>query len=356
MANIPPDQAWRHLPAWEQRLMRLSPVGPVLTGLAIAATVFASFYLVAVIDGVSIFSDGTRSVYGMAPEAWAAFVISLFTWAFISANELAGRRTFTDVFILAPKLAGVSGEDLLRALEPSKERNRDGLIAAGAGLFVGASIFLGQRNSDLPERGMFENFGLIDTWTLVASMILASLVVRWVVMTRGESSIVTDSLLETAKLDLLSRSDAGVIGQIALRGAVVWLLHAAILFLMFVGQPLNAVLIVAFLAIVAIAFMVLFTPLRWVHRLIAQTKQRELTQIRDDIRDARIQVTQSGSGGAEAGSRLTGLLAYEARIEGVSEWAIDVGTMFRFVGLLSLPVVSWTGGAFAERIIDWMIG
>lgn len=336
--------------------MRISPVGPVLTGLAIAVTVFASFYIVALIDGASIFSDGTRSVGGLTPEAWAAFVISLFSWAFISANELAGRRTFTDVFILAPKLAGVRGEDLLRALEPSKERNRAGLIAAGAGLVVGAGVFMGQRNSDRPDLGILENFQLIDAWTLVASMILASLVVRWVVMTRGESSIVTDSLLDTAKLDLLSRSDAGVIGQIALRGAVVWLLHAAILFLMFVGQPLSAVLIMAFLAIVAIAVMVLFTPLRWVHRLINQTKQSELAQVREDIRHARQQVTLAGTDGADAGSRLTGLLAYEARIDGVSEWAIDVGTMLRFAGLLSLPVISWTGGAFAERIIDWMIG
>lgn len=77
--------------------------------------------------------------------------------------------------------------------------------------------------------------------------------------------------------------------------------------------------------------------------------------MRDDIRRARAQLNDSGSDGAMAGSRLAGLLAYEARIEGVSEWALDVGTMARFIGLLSLPVLSWTGGAFAERIIDWVI-
>ena len=336
--------------------MAISPVGPVLTGLVIAVLVFLSFYAVTLIEGVSMFSDGARNVAGLSADTWAAFVISLFGWAFISANEIAGQRNLKDIYALAPKLAGISGDDLLRALEPSPERVRAGWIAAGAGLVIGALLFIGQRNAGTPERGYFEEFTLIAWWAMIATMILTSLVIRWVVMARGETSHVTDSLLNTAQLDLLSQSDAQVVGTIALRGALVWLLHAAILFLLFVGQPLNAVLIVTFLFIVAIAFMVLFTPLRWVHRLIAQTKQRELAQVRDDIRNARELVTRSGSDGAEAGSRLTGLLAYEARIEGVSEWAINVGTMFRFAGLLSLPVISWTGGAFAERIIDWLIG
>lgn len=336
--------------------MAISPVGPVLTGLVIAALVFLSFYVVTLIEGVSMFSEAERSVAGLSADAWAAFVISLFGWAFISANEIAGQRNLKDIYALAPKLAGITGDDLLRALEPSPERMRAGWIAAGVGLVIGALLFVGQRSAGMPDRGYFEEFSLIAWWAMIATMVLTSLVIRWVVMARGETSQVTDNLLDKAQLDLLSQSDAQVVGTIALRGALVWLLHAAILFLLFVGQPLNAVLIVTFLFIVAIAFMVLFTPLRWVHRLIAQTKQRELAQVRDDIRTARQQVAKTGSDGAEAGSRLTGLLAYEARIEGVSEWAIDVGTMFRFVGLLSLPVISWTGGAFAERIIDWLIG
>ncbi len=356
MTGTPQDQAWRHLPSWERRLMEITPLGPIGTGLVMAVITFLSFVCVAAIEGASIYSTGPRSVAGLSADAWAALVISLFAWAFISANEIAGKRNLRDIQFLAPKLAGISGDDLLRALEPSRERRRAGWIAAGVGLIIGAALFLGQRNAGMPERGLFEEFTLIAWWAMFATVILTSLVIRWVVMARGETSHVTDNLLDKAKLDLLSQEDAHVVGTIALRGALVWLLHAAILFLLFVGQPLNVVLIVTFLTIVAVAVMVFFTPLRWVHRLITQTKQRELAQVRDDIRNARQQVAKPGSDGAEAGSRLTGLLAYEARIEGVSEWAIDVGTMFRFVGLLSLPVISWTGGASAERIIDWLIG
>ncbi|CDO60081.1 hypothetical protein BN1012_Phect1868 [Candidatus Phaeomarinobacter ectocarpi] len=336
--------------------MAVSPVGPVATGFGLAALVFASFYLVTVIEDVSIFSTADRSVVGLSADAWAALVISTFFWAFISANEIAGQRNIKDIYTLAPKLAGITGDDLMRALEPSPERRRAGWIAAVLGLVIGAALFIAQRDAGTPERGYFEEFTLVAWWALIATMLLSSLVIRWVVMARGETTEVTDNVLESAQLDLLSRADAHMVGGIALRGALVWLLHAAILFLLFVGQPLNAVLIVAFLFIVTIALMVFFMPLRWVHRLITQTKERELTKVRDDIRRTRVQLSDTGNAGAQAGSRLTGLLAYEARIESVSEWAIDVGTMFRFVGLLSLPVISWTGGAFAERIIDWMIG
>ncbi len=349
------EQTSPHLPALTRRLIAVSSLRVIGTGFALAVLIFTSFLIVTAIEQVSVFEAGPRSIAGLSLDAWAAFVISLFAWAFLSANELAGRRNREDVHTLAPKLAGLSGEELLRALEPTDAHRRAGWIAVGVGAVVGAVIVLAQRTAVMPERGWFEGFTLVAWWALIATMILASLVLRWAVMARGETTQVPDSLLDQAKLDLLSPGEVQLVGHIALRGALVWLLHAAILCLMFVGQPLNAVLVATFLAIVAIAVFVFLTPLRWVHRLISRTKQKELAKIREDIRRARRESAQTGEIGARAGSRLAGLLAYEARIDNVSEWAIDVGTVARFVGLLSLPIISWTGGAFAERIIDWLI-
>jgi len=241
--------------------MAVSPVGPLATGFVLAALTFASFAAAAAIEGVSIFSDADGSVAGLSPDAWAAVVIALFAWAFISANEIAGQRTLKDIYALAPKLTGLSGDALLQALEPSAKRKRDGWIAAAAGLVLGAVLYIGQRNPDAPELGYFDDFGITAWWGISATMVLTSLIVRWVVMARGETSHVTNNLLDQAQLDLLSQDDARMVGRIALRGALVWLLHAAILFLLFVGRPLNAVLILNFLAIVAIAVMVFVTPL-----------------------------------------------------------------------------------------------
>ncbi len=53
-----------------------------------------------------------------------------------------------------------------------------------------------------------------------------------------------------------------------------------------------------------------------------------------------------------AAGRLPALLAYETRIERVSEWPFDSPTLARFGLLLLLPLLSWLGGALVERALD----
>jgi hypothetical protein len=49
--------------------------------------------------------------------------------------------------------------------------------------------------------------------------------------------------------------------------------------------------------------------------------------------------------------RLPGLLAMEARIEGVNTWPFDISTFLRFSALGLLAVGSWLGGAVIERLL-----
>jgi len=55
--------------------------------------------------------------------------------------------------------------------------------------------------------------------------------------------------------------------------------------------------------------------------------------------------------GAAAG-RLPGLLAYEARIEGVAESLFDAQSTGRMVLYLLIPLGSWVGGALIEHVVD----
>ena len=54
---------------------------------------------------------------------------------------------------------------------------------------------------------------------------------------------------------------------------------------------------------------------------------------------------------AAAAARIPGILAYEARVEGVREWPVDVPTLLRLTLYLALPLVSWIGGAFVAMIL-----
>jgi hypothetical protein len=49
------------------------------------------------------------------------------------------------------------------------------------------------------------------------------------------------------------------------------------------------------------------------------------------------------------------LFAYEARVESAREWPFDASTLVRFALLLTVPLVSWLGGALVERVVDRLL-
>ena len=49
------------------------------------------------------------------------------------------------------------------------------------------------------------------------------------------------------------------------------------------------------------------------------------------------------------------LLAYEIRVQSISEWPFDLPTLRRFGFYLMIPLASMVGGAFVERIVDAVI-
>ena len=54
-------------------------------------------------------------------------------------------------------------------------------------------------------------------------------------------------------------------------------------------------------------------------------------------------------------TRLPGLLALEARIEGVREWPFDTGSLLRFGFYVALGLGSWLGAATVERLLDYAL-
>jgi hypothetical protein len=91
----------------------------------------------------------------------------------------------------------------------------------------------------------------------------------------------------------------------------------------------------------------LILPCRGAHRVLRSAKRAELEEVRRQIAEVRR---------TREDTRLPGLLAWETRIEGLSEWPIDA-TAFRRIGLLLLlPLASWVGSALVERLVDASLG
>ncbi|MEP0068738.1 hypothetical protein [Pyruvatibacter sp.] len=350
------DSNQKKRPFWQQPLLADLPIGPFWTGLVVSLAVFASACVVLWFQGNGWAASQSSYMAELNSDSWAAFVISLFIWAFISANGIAGKRNLADLKSLAEQMRGVDLADLEKALQPSVKRQRFAMAATLIGLPIGAFIFLNQRIAGVDELGYFDRFSPFAVWSLTATTLLTAAVLRWVVLARGEVHGLTSAMEDRIEIDLLDNHHSEVVAGIALRGALVWLMLAAILLLLFVWQPLNAVLMVTFAAIVLIAVLVFMGPLRWMHALLTRTQKRELASVRAEIKAARNTLKAGGRDADSAAMHLPGLLAYEARIRDVSVWSLDFGTLIRFLGLLTIPVLSWTGGAFAERTIDWLLG
>jgi uncharacterized membrane protein len=101
------------------------------------------------------------------------------------------------------------------------------------------------------------------------------------------------------------------------------------------------------LYLLTLAGAALAIPTWGARQALRAAKAAERDRVREQIRHAR-------EGREDV--RLPGLLAWEARIESVSEWPIDASSL-RLAGLYVLiPVLSWVGGALVERVVDVVVG
>jgi hypothetical protein len=78
--------------------------------------------------------------------------------------------------------------------------------------------------------------------------------------------------------------------------------------------------------------------------------------VRAEIAALRGPALAGGMPAPEEAAPLGGLLAYEARIAGVSEWPFDVGTFVRFAAFLALPLGSWIASGMVEWVIARALG
>jgi len=262
------------------------------------------------------------------------------------------RSVCRDLDALAPALT-------LDAAELAAERGRIGvfppatLLAAGA---VGVAAGLAMHalvNAMLPP----DHVALRDgAWRVVRDITLWVLAVRltWVVI--ASSTAVSRLSGRAARIDLLDLRPLGPLAHIGLRGALVFALAASMIAAM-AGDVRTLPLTLFSMAVVGAAgALALVLPVRGVHRAIRAAKNAELRSVRAEIAALRGPALAGGMPAPEEAAPLGGLLAYEARIAGVSEWPFDVGTFVRFAAFLALPLGSWIASGMVEWVIARALG
>ncbi|MDJ0786286.1 MAG: hypothetical protein QNK05_05725 [Myxococcota bacterium] len=95
----------------------------------------------------------------------------------------------------------------------------------------------------------------------------------------------------------------------------------------------------------------MWLSLRGIHQRIREAKAAELERCRVGLRAARTAL----EAGRAPEPPLSEWVAWESRVQAVREWPFDAGALTR-IGLYGLiPLISWSGGALVERVIDALL-
>ena len=140
-------------------------------------------------------------------------------------------------------------------------------------------------------------------------------------------------------------------GRSAARTALVWFTVSATCCLFFVGGGLTVAVIVAPLGAMVLGFWAFLGTLLAIHRKIRIAKAEALDHLRDEIDLARAELTTDPS----ATSKLLGLLAYEARIDGAREWPFDQTILMRVGASALILTIPWFGAAFASLVVEHVL-
>lgn len=258
-----------------------------------------------------------------------------------------------DVSQLGPALGLAPGtlSDVRREVLSVPARSlRVGTIAA-LGLSV-LDLSIGFFYTDLPE------FGSVSiAWTVIREIVYNIFFFRvftWaIVVALGLSRLAREGvhvrLFDLATLRPFTQN--GV--RLALFWLLIWAIWVPVLFVGAMQEDAALALSVMFGCASALSTIAISLPTRGARRCVREAKAAELAEVRSAIAlDRGAALDPSHPDRDASAARLPGLLAYEARVEGISESLLDTHSL-RLLGLyLLIPVASWVGGAMIERLVD----
>jgi hypothetical protein len=337
-------------PFWV-RIATETSLSPGWLLVAFPAVLYPAYLLLEVLFGRGL---AAAMDFGGDVEAWVVLNWAVGLGYASMMSTYVARGTSKDLEALRPVLRGgeVRHADLRQRLTWFERRR------LWIGALIGLALFL--LNSEIAVNRWTRL--LAGDWSLRATCIVVTGFAAWMVFWRvavylidsarvysriGEQHVVVD-LLDLGPLSPLTRHGLRIVLLVTFIAAL-WLI-GALANPTATGSPTIAALI-GVVCEVALATLAFVLPVRGLRRQIRARKAEELAKVREDIRRSRALAAESGSEAAEAGAKLPGLLAYMEKIESVREWPFDAPTLTRFFLYVAIPLGSWIGGAFVERLL-----
>ncbi len=316
--------------SWEMRVISRLGLRPVPVGLLVTGSFMALYVTVE-----SIFGPLLEEPF--APQVFGFGVTAVLAGYAVAAWHAIGTAQAAVLDELGPVMRVPRPEPRVLAL--ARWWGLGGIVfAAGFMYLVDDSV------RDLVTRGRFTSDGLLSVVFVPFTFFLTT---RVTFFTMTFLVRLTEAAKKSLEVDLLAPERLAPLGRAGLHGSLLFVGAAALASLSVVigGSAIQYLIIATLVVSATLAFLY---PVRGASGRIRAAKQQALARIREEIRGDRERMTNDPA----AAGRLPGLLAYEARIERVSEWPFDSPTLARFGLLLLLPLLSWLGGALVERALD----
>ena len=326
------------------RFLEHLPLGPLWLWLGLAAAIVA---LHATWIATSAVVFGRESLVARMPEGADLIIACLISFV-VAVGRYESRGTHDNLARLQP-LTRLTEAGFARIATPPAASRMGLRVAEGIGAAVGMAM-IPASVEDPAFLLRAEEWSAQLVWALLANAVLFALMARGVyytVLSRGLSERITR---EIVRIDLLDRSALAPFARQGLLRALFWAGGSSIASLL----ALDLQRIWALFAILALTLLMAtlarLQPVRAIHARLVEAKRAELARIRAEIQ--RVKEVALGPRRAGRGAdALPGLLAYESRIEAVSEWPFDTPTRLRFGALMLLAAGSWLGGAVVERLL-----
>jgi hypothetical protein len=327
-------------PSWTRRLFEWFGTGTIGVGVGLALSLILVFLLQEAALG--------RLSWERFGDIWTTIVHVLIASYLLGAYTYCEQSRDRTIESLRPLL----DEDRIEPIFGSERSNRWSLaIWSVLGLATSFVFTLyitpGPASYDpaswSPESGWHRVLGpIMGLWTARLS---GSILI--------EARKLSELALTLPEIDLLDSARLHPFARQALTNALLVIGTVSVYALFIVDDIGYWTLVVSMLvASLVVGGLALLLPLRGVRDRVQEAKRKELAWCRERMRLARRQL--AGEGNAERG-HLEELVAWEARIESVSEWTLDASTFARFALYLLIPIGSWAGGALVERVVDSML-
>ncbi|MEQ8748064.1 hypothetical protein [Pyruvatibacter sp.] len=357
---------------WEGRLVRFLGVPPwgaaVIVTLVVAATYFVPGYGLGLLP---IELELRDSNIPLDPYSYAAIITSMLAGFTVFALPFGHIRHQENIVLLEPVIPSLDRAGLRQLYDTQTQgnaRRRTVVIAIGWGLgllfpllTVPGALTLLTGLDDLWETNLPPAAYVAAGWFLIVVPVLISSLAKASYLMVSD---VRQVLADVERRIVVGPLDADALRPLASAGlhtSFVWMIGAALggFFVINANIPPYAIWVMIG-GIALLGGLAAVAPARAGRRILRRAKSAALADVRAAIarqhRDVLDPAKPDNADDDTGLMKLGALLAYEQRLETARETPIDMPAIAQFTLYLAIPVGSWLGGAFVERMVDAALG